>query len=115
MIKRVLNGRKLPSHIALAAILSAIVLTAATEWHLLNNLDHPKPHKIRCLSCHSDKRTLEAMADKADDPLYLVHDGQLTLAQLNKLMGKAQNPGSAKPASLACPVAKSKPVNQKSW
>ena len=73
---------------ALPAVTVAIVATMLVEWRGLDHHDPPKPHKISCIGCHSDKRTLQAIADKADDPLYLVHSGELTLAELNRLNGK---------------------------
>jgi hypothetical protein len=70
-----------------AAGLAALSISLV-EWCTLEDIDHPKPVKISCLSCHSDKKTLAAMADKAGDPLYLVHSGQLTRGELDSLSGR---------------------------
>lgn len=107
-MKLMSNGAKISARTASAAVTLAVLITGGIEWHLLNNLDHPKPQKISCIRCHSDKRTLQAMADKADDPLYLVHNGQLSLEQLNTLIGKCPVPDSAKVHTRACPAAKTK-------
>ncbi|HLK59390.1 MAG TPA: hypothetical protein VKU00_22710 [Chthonomonadaceae bacterium] len=62
------------------------------EWRQLYALEHPKPQKMDCISCHSDKKTLAAIADKSGDDLYLVHNGNLTLQQLNRMTGKSNQP-----------------------
>ncbi len=91
---RKISGAKLPLHFALSVIALTMVSITYFEWRGLYNLEHPTAEKISCIGCHSDKHTLEAMADKAGDKLYLVHSGQLTLAELNRLTGK-QNDSAA--------------------
>jgi hypothetical protein len=85
------GNAKLPLRFAVPVTALAILAIMSVEWRALYNLDHPKPHKVDCVSCHSDERTLAAMADKAGDSLYLVHSGQLTLTELNRLTGKQNN------------------------
>lgn len=92
-----LGNAKLSLRFALPALAFAIAAIALLEWRGLYNIEHPKQEKMSCIGCHSDKHTLEAMADKAGDKLYLVHSGQLTLAELNQLTGK-QNDPTAPPA-----------------
>lgn len=50
------------------------------EWRALYALDHPPLHRTNCVTCHSDAKTLKAMADKAGDDLYLQHRGDLKSA-----------------------------------
>ncbi len=69
-------------------ILVFVASVIGFEWRELYQLDHPKPYSVNCVGCHSDKKTLEAMADKAGDRLYLVHSGQLTQSQLDGLLHK---------------------------
>lgn len=89
-----LNAVRISPQAAVPVVLIFAVSIVGLEWRSLNELDHPKPYKVGCIGCHSDKKTLEAMAEKAGDRLYLVHNGQLTEAQLNLLLNK---PGSAVP------------------
>ncbi len=83
---------QLPLRLAIPAVVVAIGAMMLVEWRALGHSDPVKPHRISCIGCHADKRTLQAIADKADDPLYLVHSGELTLAELNRLQSK---PGPA--------------------
>ncbi len=91
-----IGNAKLPLRFALPVVALTVLSIMLFEWRALYNADHPKPHKLDCITCHSDKHTLQAMADKADDPLYLVHSGQLTTADLNRLMSKPDQPGTWK-------------------
>ena len=61
-----------------AALITVAILVATfgmIEWRALFALDHPAQHKTDCMSCHSDAKTLKAMADKAGGSAYLVHKG----------------------------------------
>jgi hypothetical protein len=91
-----IGSTKLSARFVLPVVALTVLSIMLIEWRSLYKLDHPKPHKLDCITCHSDKHTLKAMADKADDPLYLVHSGQLTVADLNKLMSKQEQPGAWK-------------------
>ncbi len=90
-LKRLINT-KISPRITFSVVPLVIVSVSLFEWRSLDKLDHPKPYKVGCIGCHSDKKTLEAIADKAGDSLYLVHSGQLTIAQLDKLTGKKNDP-----------------------
>jgi hypothetical protein len=87
-----IGDAKIPQHFALVVVTITILSVSLFEWRALYNLDHPKPYKVGCIGCHSDKKTLKAMADKAGDDLYLVHSGELTIAQLNTLTHKQKDP-----------------------
>ena len=84
-----LNTIKISDQAAMPIVLLFVASVIGFEWRGLNALDHPRPYKVSCIGCHSDKETLKAMADKAGDPLYLVHSGQLTQAQLDALLNKS--------------------------
>lgn len=65
-----------------AAITIVMVVTISIglwEGYALYAMEHLPLHKTDCLSCHSDAKTLKAMASKAGDDLYLVHgkDGKV--------------------------------------
>ena len=87
-----LKTLKLSPREAASIIVAFVASVSAMEWRGLYALDHPKPKKISCIGCHSDGRTLKAMADKAGDPLYLVHSGQLSERELKTLMDKPEAP-----------------------
>ena len=72
-----MKNYKLSPRIAAMLITSACIAIAVMEWRALYALDHPPMHKISCVSCHTDAKTLNAIADKAGDPLYLVRRGDL--------------------------------------
>jgi hypothetical protein len=95
-INKIANAN-LPLRFAVPVTAVAILSIMGVEWRGLYNLDHPKPHKVDCIGCHSDKHALAAMAEKAGDPLYLVHSGQLTVADLNRLSNKPNNATAWKP------------------
>ena len=84
-----LNTIKISPQAAVPVVLLCILSIVGFEWHSLDELDHPRPNNVSCIGCHSDKKTLKAMADKAGDPLYLVHSGQVTEAELNRLLNKS--------------------------
>ena len=88
------NALKISPRIAAPIVLLFAASVIGFEWRALYELDQPKPYSVSCIACHSDKKTLAAMADKAGDRLYLVHSGQLTEAELNRLMNR---PGSTVP------------------
>lgn len=67
------------------------------EVRALDKIDHPKVTHVSCTKCHTDSATLAAIAEKAADPLYLVHNGDLTLAQLKQLEGGFIHPLGWKP------------------
>lgn len=83
---------KLPRSLVFCMVALSLVLTTYVEGSALYKIDHPTPKKTSCIACHTDKKTLAAIAAKSNDPLYLVHSGDLTLEQLKKLEGgKAQS------------------------
>jgi mono/diheme cytochrome c family protein len=57
----------------------AVLVTSlgVVEWRALYALDHPPLHRTNCVTCHSDAKTMKAMADKAGDDLYIQHRGDL--------------------------------------
>jgi hypothetical protein len=83
-----LNAIKISPQTAVPIVFVFAATVIGVEWRALYQLDHPKPENVSCIGCHSDKKTLEAMADKAGDRLYLVHSGQLTRAKLDSLLSK---------------------------
>lgn len=89
-----IGNPKLPLHFAIPSVALVVLGIGLLEWRSLYNLDHPKPTKVSCIGCHSDKKTLELMADKAGDPLYLVHSGDLSLQELNRLTRKQNVPST---------------------
>jgi len=91
-----LNAIKITPQVAVPVVLVFAASVVGFEWRALYELDHPKPYSVSCTGCHSDKKTLAAMADKAGDRLYLVHSGQLTKTQLDDLMNKPGPTGSNK-------------------
>lgn len=61
------------------SVLTTVVVLVASlgvvEWRALYALDHPPLHRTDCFTCHSDAKTVQAMADKAgDDRYYRPHD-----------------------------------------
>jgi hypothetical protein len=83
-----LNAIKVSPRLAVPVVFLFAASVIGVEWRALYQLDHPRPTSVSCIGCHSDKKTLEAMADKAGDRLYLVHSGQLTQAKLDSLLSK---------------------------
>ncbi len=80
--------------IALTTIAVFASTTGLWEWRALYALDHPKPPpEVSCVACHSDAKTLRAMADKAGDDLYIVRRGDMTRAEYDRIM--AQHTASA--------------------
>ena len=80
------NVTKISPQAAVPAVLVCVLFIGGIEWQKLDELDHPEPNKVNCIGCHSDQKTLKSMADKAGDPLYLVHSGQMTEAELHSLL-----------------------------
>ena len=91
-----LNSINIAHRTAVPVVLVFAVSVCGFEWRSLNELDHPKPYSVSCIGCHSDKKTLEAMADKAGDRLYLVHNGQLTESALNRLLNRSDSTAANK-------------------
>jgi hypothetical protein len=57
--------QKIAPHYAILIVLSVVIGISWYEGRALYTLDHPRPHKVNCLSCHSDEKTIRAMRDKA--------------------------------------------------
>lgn len=76
---------RLPMRVTVLVVGVVIGLLSLVEWKALYGLDHPRPYKVSCISCHKDAKTLKAISDKANDPLYLVHSGDLTARELKQL------------------------------
>jgi hypothetical protein len=93
---RKIRDVKLPTGFAILSTAVAVTSVTCVEVAALKKADHPAPYKVSCLGCHSDKRTLAAMADKSGDALYLVHTGEVTLEQLNRLQAKGAGSGAPK-------------------
>ena len=76
---------RLPMRVTVSVVGVVVGLLSLVEWKALYGLDHPRPYKVSCVSCHKDAKTLRAISDKSNDPLYLVHTGDLTTRELNQL------------------------------
>ena len=84
---RIPNPR-LPARYAVSAVVLTLACAAFLEADALKRHE-PKPPKLTCIQCHTDAKTLSAIADKSGDELYLVHNGNLTREKLNELQGNA--------------------------
>ena len=91
----------LKKKISIPVVLTAITVCVAgatfIESKALYKIDHPTPTHFSCVNCHTDRKTLLAIAEKAADPLYLVKNGDLTEAQLKEYL---------KPENTAKPLGK---------
>lgn len=74
-----MQNKNVPHRVAISAVAIAFISIGLVEWRALYALDHPPLRHVDCVSCHSDAKTLAAIADKAGDPLYLVKRGDLPL------------------------------------
>lgn len=72
-----MKNRPVSPRLVLSTVGVLVSAVGVVEWRALDALDHPPLHRTNCLSCHSDAKTLQAMADKAGDDLYLQHRGDL--------------------------------------
>jgi len=61
----------LPHH-AILIVLTVVIGISCYEGRALYVLDHPPPHYVNCISCHSDEKTIQAMKDKAGNDGVLV-------------------------------------------
>lgn len=77
-------NRKLPLPVVAVVLVAAISGASYTESKSLDKLEPKVPQKTSCIRCHTDRATLLKIADKANDPLYLVKTGDLTLKQLRE-------------------------------
>ena len=71
------KSKVVPIRVAIGIVVGLIALITTVEWRALYALDHPPLHRVDCVKCHSDVKTLNAMASKAGDDLYLVKRGDL--------------------------------------
>ena len=78
--------KKLPTSAVISTVVLAVSSATFLEARELDKMDHPKPYKVGCIQCHSDRKTLLAIAEKAGDPMYLVKSGDLTAVQLKELL-----------------------------
>jgi mono/diheme cytochrome c family protein len=75
-----MKNRTVSPRLVLTTLAVLVTSLVGFEWRALYALDHPPLHRTNCVTCHSDAKTMKAMADKAGDELYLQHRGDLGAA-----------------------------------
>lgn len=70
-----MTNKTVSTRLVLSTVAVLVTSLVMVEWRALYALDHPPLHRTNCVACHSDPKTLKAMADKAGDDLYLQHNG----------------------------------------